>query len=99
MSKLTREQLPRHIRQALNEIEWLNPDNEFNIIKIARRIGRGLYRHHIHIDQARDLIMDAACQAGLKDKEGIDIRARYGLVQGLDSLWNRDTDKFMKVFC
>ena len=99
MSKLTKDQLPRHIRQALNEVEWLNPDNEFNMIKIAKRIGRGLYRHNIHFDQAVPLIMDAVVEAGLKDKDGADTRARYGLVQGLNSLWYRDTDKFMEVFC
>ena len=99
MLERTREQLPRHIRQALNEIEWLNPDNEFHLIKIARRIGRGLYRNNIHFDQARDLIMDAACQAGLKDKEGIDTRASYGLLQGMESLRLRDFDKFIAVCC
>ena len=102
MLERTRDQQPRHIKQALNEIEWLNPDNTDQLINISRRIGRSLFRRCIHFDCARTLIADAAREAGFECNDTLDLFTRAGLLQGVEAakvLRTRRPCRYGDIFC
>ena len=102
MSKHTRPNLPRHIKQAVNEIEWSDVDDIDRLIDISRRIGRSLSRHSLHFDRARGLIVNAARKAGFSDDIDTDLFARIGLLDGMEQIKQRTknhTFDYMRVFC
>ena len=97
-----RKTLPRHIRQAINEIEWSNVDDTGRLVDVSRRTGRSLSRHNLHFDRARELIVDAARKAGFSDDIDTDLFARIGLLDGMEQIKQRTknhTFDYMRVFC
>ena len=86
MAQLTRDQLPRHIRQSLNELEWSSADDIDRLVGISRRIGRSLLRHHLRFDYVRALIAKTAKDTGFTENVDVDLFARAGLLHGMEDL-------------
>ena len=102
MLERTRDQQPRHIKQALNEIEWLNQDDIDQLINISIRIGRSLFNRCIHFDCARALIANAAGKAGFECDDTLDLFTRTGLLQGIEAvkvLRTRRPCRYADIFC